>query len=103
MVTKVYHSYLQSEKNEQPDGKNKTFTRLKSMMHDPLLTAKLKFFKMVAGKVNSFLRGFQTDAPVNPFVANTIGDLVHDFLRRIILKDVFKKCSSLSNLIHHNP
>ena len=72
------------------------------MMHDPLLAAKLKFFKMVAGKVSSFLRSFKTDAPMIPFMADTIGDLVYDFLRRIILKDVFKKCSSLSNLIHHN-
>ena len=80
------------KKNEQPDGKNKSFTRLKSMKHDPCLAAKLKFFEMVAGKMNSFLRGFQTDVLMILFMADTIGDLVRDFLRRIILKDVLKKC-----------
>ena len=80
------------KKSEQPDGKNKSFTRLKSMKHDPWLAAKLKFFEMVAGKMNSFLRGFQTDVLMIPFMADTIGDLARNFLKRIILKDVLKKC-----------
>ena len=49
------------------------------MIHDPLLAAKLKFLERVAGKMNSFLRGFPTDAPMIPFMAITIGDLVHNF------------------------
>ena len=73
------------------------------MIHDPLLATKLKFFEMVGGKMDSFFRGFQTDVPVIPFMADTIGDLVRNFLRRIILKDFFKKCSSLYNLIQLNP
>ena len=73
------------------------------MIHDPLLAAKLKFFEMVSGKMNSFLRSFQTDAPMILFMADTIGNLVRDFLRRIILKDVLKKCSSLYKLIQLNP
>ena len=64
--------------------------RLKSMIHDPLLAAKLNFFEMVAGKMNSFLRGFQTDVQMILFMADTIGDLVCNFMKRIILKDVLK-------------
>ena len=71
------------------------------MIHDPLL-AELKFFEIVARKMNSFLRGFLTDAPIIHFMADTIGDLVRDFLRRVILKDVLKNCSSLYNLIQLN-
>ena len=49
------------------------------------------------------MRGFQTDAPMIPLMADAIGDLVRNFLRRIILKEVLKKCSSLYNLIQLNP
>ena len=61
------------------------------MIHDPLLAAKLKFFEMIAGKMGSFLRSFQTNTPVIPFMADTIGVAVCDFLRRVVLKDVLTK------------
>ena len=86
-------------KNQQPDGKNKSFQYLKSMIHDPLLPAKLKYFEMVSGKLNAFLRGFRTKKPMVLFIAETLGDLVRDFFGSIILKDVLKKKSNLYNLI----
>ena len=42
------------KKSEQLDDKNKSFTRLKSIIHDSLLATKLKFFEMVTGKMDSF-------------------------------------------------
>ena len=39
-------------------AKTKNFTRLKSMVRDTFLAAKLKFSEIVAGKMDSFLRGF---------------------------------------------
>ena len=57
------------------------------MIHDPLLLAKLKFFEMVSGKRNAFLRGFQTNKPMVPFTTDTLGDLVRDFFGRIIIKE----------------
>ena len=42
-------------KNQQPDSKNKSFIVLKKIIHDPLVSSKLKFFKMVSHKFNAFL------------------------------------------------
>ena len=69
------------------------------MIHEPLLPAKPKFFEMVSGKVNALLRGFQTNKPMVPFIADTLGDLARNLLGRIILKDVLKRKSNLYNLI----
>ena len=92
------------KKSQQLDGKNKSFQYLKSMIHDPLLPAKLKFwFKMVSSKLNAFLRGFRTNKPMVPFIADTLRDLVCDFFGRIISKDVLKQKSNLYNLIQINP
>ena len=82
-------------KNQQPDRKNKSFIVLKKMIHDPLISAKLKFFEMVSHKLNAFLRGFQTDSPMVPFFADVLGGIVRDLLERIILKDVLLKATNL--------
>ena len=73
------------KKSQQPNYKNKSFQYLKSIIHCPLLPAKLNFFEMVPSKHSAFLRGFQTNKPMVPFVADTLGDLVCDFFGRIIL------------------
>ena len=42
-------------KNQQPDSKNKSFIVLKKMIHDTLISAKLKFFEMVPQRFLSLL------------------------------------------------
>ena len=90
-------------KNQQPDSKNKSFIVLKKMIHDTLISSKLKFFKMVSHKFNAFLRGFQTDSPMVPFFADVLGRIVHDLLERIILKDVLGKATNLYQLVQIDP
>ena len=93
---KKFVTYISSlKKSKQPDPKNKSWQRLKTMIHDPVLPAKLNFFEMLSEKLNAFLRGFQTDKPMVPFMATILGNIVHDLLSRIILKDVLKKCDTL--------
>ena len=64
MILEGYRKFITHtcslKKSQQPDGK-------KSMTHDPLLPAKLKFFEMVPSKLNSFLRGFQPNTSHGPF------------------------------------
>ena len=91
------------KKNQQPDSKNKSFIVLKKMIHDPLISAKLKFFEMVSHKLNAFLRGFQTDSPMVPFFADVLGGIVRDLLERIILKDVLRKATNLHQLVQIDP
>ena len=89
--------------NQQPNSKNKSFIVLKKMIHDPLISSKLKFFKMVSHKFNAFLRGFQTDSPMVPFFADVLGRIVYDFLERIIFKDVLGKATNLYQLVQIDP
>ena len=94
-ILEGYHKFItytcSLKKIQQPDDKNKSFQYLKSMIHDALLTAKPKFFEMVSGKLNAFLKGFQTNKPMVPLIVDTLKDLLRDFFGRIILKDVPKK------------
>ena len=45
------------------------------MIHDPLISAKLKFFEMLSHKLNAFLKGFQTDSPMVTFFAHVLGGI----------------------------
>ena len=80
-------------KNQQPDSKGKIFTVLKKMSHDPLISARLKFFEMASHKLNGFLRGFQNESPMVSFFADVLGGIVRYLLERIILKDVLRKAT----------
>ena len=73
------------------------------MIHDPLISAKLKFFEMVSHKLNAFLRGFQTDSSMVPFFADVLGGILRDLLERIILKDVLRKATNLYQLVQTYP
>ena len=64
------------KKNQQPGSKSKSFIVLKKMIHDPLISAKPKFFKMVSHKLNAFLWGFQTDSLMVPFFTDVLGGIV---------------------------
>ena len=90
-------------KNQQPDSKNKSLIVLKKMVHNLLISAKLKFFKMVSHKLNAFLWGFQTDSPMVTFFADVLGGIVCDLLERIILKDVLHKATNMHQLIQIDP
>jgi hypothetical protein len=93
---KKFVTYISTlTKSKQPDPSNKSWQRLKTMIHNPVLPAQLKFFEMVSGKLNAFLRGFQTDKPMVPFMTTILGDIVYDLLNRIILKDVLSKNNTL--------
>ena len=90
VILKNYQKFITHicslKKKDQPDSNNKSFATLKTMIHDPLMPAKLKFFEMISGKLNWFLRAFQTDNPMIPFMTDILGDIVCDFFSRIVLK-----------------
>ena len=88
MILEGYRKFITHtcslKKSQQSDAKNISFQYLKSMIHGPLLPAKLKSFEMVSGKLTAFLRGFQTNKSMVPFIADTLGDLVRHFFGRVI-------------------
>ena len=73
------------------------------MIHDPQISAKLKFFKVMSHKLNVFLWGFKTDSPMVPFFADVLGSIVRDFLEKIFLKDVLHKATNLYQLVQMDP
>ena len=63
--TKFLKYCLTVAKSKQPKGKR--YDCLVAALKDPLIRAKFKLVEYIAAKLNSFLRGFQTDQPMVPF------------------------------------
>ena len=76
----------------------KSFTILKDSSIDPLMKTKLKFLEFVSNKLNKFLRGYQTDQPMIPFLCNSLKEILISLLQIFILKiDKIKKADTTLN------
>ena len=74
-------------KSKQPQGKSSSI--LQKAIKDPLMAAKFKLVEFVAGKLNLFLRGFQTDQPMVPFLAEVLKDILSSIISMFILNGKF--------------
>ena len=84
-------------KSRQPQGKS--FTILKDPFNDPLMKAKLKFLEIVSNKLNKFLRVYQIDQPVVPFLCNSLKEILTSLLQMFILNDTIEKTDTTLKLM----
>ena len=90
--------YLQKEpKSKQPQGKS--FQILREAIKDPYIPAKLKLVEHIAGKLNKFLRGFQTDQPMVPFLHNTLKEILQSIMSMFIQSDIMKQANTTMKLL----
>ena len=61
-------------KSRQPQGKSCNI--LKDSFNDPLMKAKLKLLEFVSNKLSKFLRDYQTDQPMVPFLCNSLKEIL---------------------------
>ena len=68
--------------------KNKSYHVLLQNHANPLVPLYFKFFESIAAKLNGFLRQFQSDAPMVPFLVNTLEEITREFCSKFILDEV---------------
>ena len=86
------------KKSEQPKN-SKCFDGLVAVVNDPLMRAKFRFAECVSWKLNEYLRGFQNDNPMLPFVCEELESLLRWFLEKFILKDTLSKADTIKKII----
>ena len=60
------------------------YDTLKEHRHDKLMKLKFQAFKDVAHKMNLFLTVFQTDAPMIPFLSDTLKSLMRRIMGYVV-------------------
>lgn len=70
---------------------SQSYILIKKLIRDPLLPAKLAFFNSVASEFEIFLREYQTDVPLIPFLFEDLCNLMLRVMKRFIQKDNLKR------------
>ncbi|XP_069133066.1 uncharacterized protein [Argopecten irradians] len=69
----------------------KSYEVVATMVKDPLVKAKMEFFRYIATHLQPFLGHYQTDRPMVPFLMADLGQLVRGLMSKVIKDDVMKE------------
>ena len=89
-IKKVLKFWERLPKSKRP--KSKSYENVKRAVDDPLLIVKLHFFSYAAGIVEPFLKKFQTDKPMIPFLFFELKTIVTSILEIIVKPSVIESC-----------
>ena len=80
-IVKVVKFWEKFPKSRRPGSKSNA--NLVSAVDDPLITAKLTFFSFIPKIFEPFLKKYQNDKPMLPFMYGDLNDLVKSLLKVI--------------------
>lgn len=81
-------AYVEGVEKDKKDPKCRSFITVKTMLKDKMLAVKLAFFQSLAEELEPFLRAFQSDEPLAPFLYESLTMLLHNIMQRIVKKEV---------------
>ncbi|KAL7824939.1 hypothetical protein SRHO_G00342960 [Serrasalmus rhombeus] len=82
-------------KKQLPNPKTASFDTIEAALKDPLIIAKMHFFMTVARTFHPFMKKYQTDEPVMPFLGKVLAELIKSLLRRCIKREVLMDITPL--------
>ena len=94
------HKYV-VETLKKPKSKipsSASFATVKSAVHDILIVAKLQFFVSVATVMQPFLKMFQADAPMLPFLTSEVVGLLTNLMQRFIKQSELEAANTPSKI-----
>ncbi|XP_055620811.1 uncharacterized protein LOC129765028 [Toxorhynchites rutilus septentrionalis] len=95
-ITPHIRKFVEGVQNDKIEPKSDSYVDVVECLKDPLLLAKLTFFKSVAAEVEPFLREFQTDNPMVPFLYNNLSQMARSILGRFMQIDQLKNITQVT-------
>ena len=95
-IIKIVNFWKSLLKSKQPSSKS--FQNVKTAVEDVLTPAKLGFFSYFASLFEPFLRKYQTQNPMLPYLYTDIVELFRSVLKLIIKDEVVENCCSGNQL-----
>lgn len=88
--------FIHVVEKEKKAPTSKSYVTVKKLINDPLLSAQLAFFVTIANEFENFLRDYQTDAPLVPFLFSDLTSLYDSLMKRFLKKDALKEGNLLN-------
>lgn len=85
--------YIEGVNKDNIKVTSQSFKIVSENVKDVLLEAKFCFFIVSAGEVEPFLRQFQSDEPMLPYLFNSLNNIIKNVLGRFIKQDVLENTS----------
>jgi hypothetical protein len=77
---------------------NKWFRVIESACQDPFVVAKLQFFKCISDEVVPFLKRYQMDAPMLPFLKEDLLGVLVSIMKRFIRPEIMTGMTTCSKI-----
>ena len=98
-IVDYWHGLPKSKQPGKGDPKKNKSYHVLLQNANPLVPLYFNFFESIAAKLNGFLRGFQSDAPMVPFLVNTLEEVTREFCSKFILDEVMGNSTNTIQLI----
>lgn len=95
-ITPHIRKFVQGAQKDKNEPTSASYQDVKNCLSDSLLMAKLAFFKSVAAEVEPFLREFQSDSPMVPFLYTSLSQMVRNIMERFMKIDILKNVAQVS-------
>lgn len=97
-ILKIVKYWESLPKSKRPTSKS--YANLVSVISDPFIVAKLQFFSYVASKVEPYLKTYQTDNPMIPYMYFDLKAMLKSLLEMIVECGAVQKCKSAKQLMN---
>ena len=97
-VKAVIEHFAREVPSKRPKD-NSSYNSLVENQNDPLMKVKMCIFKEIAHKMNTFLVMFQTEAPMLPFLSDTLEVLLRRIMGYFVTGPVLQKAATALALI----
>lgn len=94
---KTYISAAKTKKVTEPC--TKSFKKAEMIVHGDLFPAKLHFFLMVAREITPFLKLYQRDNPMLPFMCNDLTAMLKSLMEKFVKPSVMKDATNTVKLL----
>nr|XP_042905445.1 uncharacterized protein LOC122270779 [Parasteatoda tepidariorum] len=85
--------FISGVKLNKDNLRTESFINVCAIIEDPLLEAKLQFFKSLIAEVEPFLEEFQKDAPLVPFLYSSLHSICLNIISKFVKDNIIKENS----------
>jgi hypothetical protein len=95
--------YVQKASDKKEKGFNeptcKSYKNIKAATADVLMPAKMAFFESVASQVEPYLKVFQSDKPIFPFITCELEVIIRALMKRFVKPEVLNQATNAYKLL----
>ncbi|KAJ8404749.1 hypothetical protein AAFF_G00336120 [Aldrovandia affinis] len=89
----IYMEAVRTKKAPNPG--TGSYDTIAAAIKDPLILAKLHFYMAIARTFTPFLKRYQTDEPVMPFLGRDLAEFLKSLLRRFIKRELLQDATTV--------